>query len=147
MKFNSPPEYDPYKKYPCIVTLNGAGTTPVQQIDWWAGSLKEGAALRYGQASRHGYIVIAPTWSRKHQKEYEYSAREHAAVLFSLRDACRRFSVDTDRVFLTGHSMGGDAVWDISLAHPDLWAGVIPFVSSSDKYVPHYTQNAKGLPM
>ena len=23
-----PPEYDPYRRYPTIVTLNGAGTTP-----------------------------------------------------------------------------------------------------------------------
>ena len=24
-----------------------------------------------------------------------------------------RFSIDTDRVFLSGHSMGGNAAWDI----------------------------------
>src|SRR4029453_14875070 len=30
-----PPEYDPYRRYPCIVTLHGAATTPIQQIDWW----------------------------------------------------------------------------------------------------------------
>ena len=52
-----------------------------------------------------------------------------------LRDACKRFSIDIDRVFLSGHSMGGDAAWDIGLAHPDLWAGVIPIVAAADKYV------------
>ena len=49
-----------------------------------------------GQAMRYGYIVIAVDWRKDGQKQYEYSAREHAAVLSSLRDACRRFSVDTD---------------------------------------------------
>ncbi len=32
-----PPEYDPLVKYPNVVTLQGAGTTPEQQIAWWAG--------------------------------------------------------------------------------------------------------------
>ena len=34
----TPPEYDPYRLYPTVVTLAGAGTTPRDQIDWWAGS-------------------------------------------------------------------------------------------------------------
>lgn len=142
-----PPEYDPYRRYPCIVTLNGAGTTPIQQVDWWAGPHNAKAGTRYGQATRHGYIVIAPVWTREHQRDYEFTIREHAAVLRTLRDACRRFSIDTDQVFLSGHSMGGDAAWDIGLAHPDLWAGVIPIVARSEKYIPRYSENGRNLPM
>lgn len=143
-----PPEYDPYRRYPCIVTLNGAGTTPQQQIDWWAGVYNSDVQNRFGQANRHGYIVLAPRWTREHQRSYEYTAREHAAALYTLRDACKRFSIDTDRVFLSGHSMGGDAAWDIGLAHPDLFAGVIPIVATADKYIKHkYRENAKYLPL
>jgi hypothetical protein len=91
-------------------------------------------------------VVIAPKWTEEHQKKYGYSAREHAAVLNSLRDACRRFAIDTDRVFLTGHSMGGDAAWDIGLAHPDLWAGVVPFTAQPDRYCALYWENAKYVP-
>ncbi len=192
-----PPEYDPYVKYPTVVTLSGEGVAPQQQIDWWAGLPKaapkptvspvasppaaalpglvskdvpplpkpdeKGAAdapaadrpagggllggMRLGQATRHGYIVIAPDWQKQHQFKYEYSAREHAVVLAALRDACKRFSIDTDRVYLSGHSMGGDAAWDIGLAHPDLWAGVIPIVATEGKYVAFYDRNAARLPM
>ncbi len=142
-----PPEYDPYRRYPVVVTLNGAGTTALQQIDWWAGPHSAKAGMRYGQATRHGYIVIAPVWTREHQREYEFTAREHAAVLYSLRDACRRFSIDTDKVFLSGHSMGADASWDMGLAHPDLWAGVIPIVARADKYISRYGENGRNLPM
>jgi pimeloyl-ACP methyl ester carboxylesterase len=138
-----PPEYDPYRRYPCVVTLNGAGTTPDQQIDWWAGDYQAQSRMRLGQATRQGYIVIAPVWSRPHQREYEFSAQEHAAVLYSLRDACRRFSIDTDRVYLSGHSMGGDAAWDMGLSHPDLWAGVIPIVATADKYISRYWENGR----
>ncbi|MDA7977558.1 MAG: alpha/beta hydrolase-fold protein [Pirellulales bacterium] len=141
-----PPEYDPYKKYPTVVTLHGGFTTPQTQIDWWAGPTNESGA-RVGQASRHGYIIVSPAWAGPHQTSYEYSRAEHLAVLYSLRDACGRFSVDTDRVFLSGHSMGGDAAWDIGLAHPDLWAGVIPVAATAGKYVNLYWENAKLLPM
>ena len=42
--------------------------------------------------------------------------------------------------------MGGDAAWDIGLAHPDLWAGVIPIVATSGKYVERYWPNAERVP-
>ncbi len=142
-----PPEYDPYRPYPCIVTLNGAATTPLQQIDWWSGGYSREAQTRFGQATRHGYIVIAPQWTREHQRQYEFSDREHAAVLQPLRDACKRFSIDVDQVFLSGHSMGGTAAWDIGLAHPDLWAGVIPIVATGGKYITQYKENGRYVPM
>jgi predicted esterase len=141
-----PPEYDPLRKYPTVVTLNGSGSTAEQQIDWWAGEYSPERKMRLGQATRHGYIVVAVEWRKKHQLSYQYSGREHHAVLASLRDAIRRFSIDTDRVFLSGHSVGGDAAWDIGLAHPDLWAGVLPIVAIAEKYCAHYWENAEHLP-
>ncbi len=159
-----PPEYDPLRHYPAIVALADAGVTPEQLLDYWAGPAAnvpipsregqgEGAegdpnrpnGERLGQATRHGYIVIAVDWQLPHQLAYDYSAREHHAVLGALRDACRRFAIDTDRVFLTGHGIGGDAAWDIALAHPDLWAGVIPFVARAGRYVERYAKNAPYL--
>jgi predicted esterase len=142
-----PPEYSPYRRYPCVVTLNGAGSTETQQIDWWAGTYSDQALTRQGQAARRGYIVIAPKWKKPFQREYEFTLREHASVLFALRDACQRVSIDTDRIFLSGHSMGGDAVWDIGLSHPDLWAGVIPIVANAARYVKKYSDNGRTLPM
>ncbi len=138
-----PPEYDPLRHYPTIVTLSDSGVSPEQMIDFWAGPAdKEKGADRAGQATRRGYIVISIDWQQPHQFAYKYSDREHYALLSSLRDACRHFSVDTDRVYLTGHGMGGDAVWDIALAHPDVWAGVIPFVAVANKFVNRYAKNA-----
>lgn len=141
-----PPEYDAYRKYPCVVTLGGAGLKAKDQLAWWTGVFDPRLRQHLGQAPRHGFIVVAVEWVAEHQRRYEYSAREHAAVLYSLRDACRRFSVDTDKVFLSGHSAGGDAAWDIGLSHPDLWAGLIPIVAVADKYVGRYSDNARYVP-
>ncbi len=139
-----PPEYNPRRHYPMIVSLHSLAANPEMQIEWWAGGV--GTNGRQGQASRYGYIVIAPAWTDEHQKEYEYSTREHAVVLGCMRDACRRFAVDTDRVFLSGHADGGDAAWDIGVSHPDLWAGVIPISAEARKFCNFYTENARNLP-
>jgi pimeloyl-ACP methyl ester carboxylesterase len=139
-----PLEYDPLRHYPTIVTLSDAGVGPEQMLDFWSGPADKKAG-RLGQAARHGYIVIAVDWQKPHQFTYDYTVREHHAVLGSLRDACRRFSIDVDRVFLTGHGIGGDAAWDIAIAHPDLWAGVIPIAAVADKYVGRYSVNAEYL--
>lgn len=141
-----PPEYDPLRRYPAVVSLHPAWSGPAGQIEWWAGPAGPDG-IRRGQAGRHGTIVVAPAWARPQQSAYEYSAREHAAVLASLREALRRFSIDTDRVSLSGHSMGGDAAWDIALAHPDLWAGLVAVCPAAAKYVNHYWHNARRLPI
>ena len=150
-----PPEYDAYRRYPTLLVLNGAYNTPEQELSFWAGAPprdKDGKprGARSGQAMRRGYITIAVDWKKPQQYRYEFSLREHEALLASLRDATRRFSIDTDRVFLTGHGIGGDAAWDFAQSHPDLWAGVIPFVAKHDPvklYIRFYWENAKYVPL
>lgn len=139
-----PPEYDPLRSYPTILTLSGDGYPAETQLDFWAGPIRDNGTRR-GQAMRHGYITIAVEWRQPGQFAYRYSAREHAAVLKCLRHAIRRFAIDADRVFLTGHDIGGDAVWDIALAHPDLWAGVMPILATADRYCGWYWENAEFL--
>lgn len=147
-----PAEYDPYRRYPTLVVLNGDYNSTDQELDFWAGEPPEPSAdgktaARRGHAMRHGYITIAVDWQKPHQYEYEHTGREHIAVLTALRDATRRFSIDADRVYLSGHGMGGEAAWDLAQAHPDLWAGVIPFVALGEKYTVHYWKNARYVPL
>ena len=142
-----PPEYNPLREYPCIVALHEARGQPLQQIDWWAGDYNTTKEMRRGHATRHGFIVLAPQWSRPAQRKYEYTPREHERVMVALRDAMRRCSIDADRVFLAGHGEGATAAWDIALAHPDLWAGMISISGSPDKTVPHYEPNSLHVPL
>ena len=142
-----PPEYDPLREYPCILALHPPTGTPEQQLDWWAGQYNSGLGFRSGHATRNGYIVVAPVWTRPGQSVYEYTPREHQRVLVSLRDAMRRTSIDADKVFIVGHGEGGTAAWDIAVSHPDHWAGVIPISSNPGKTIIHYSANCEHVPI
>lgn len=136
-----PFEYHADRQYPLIVALYSERGGPQQELmGFWGGGA--------GQAQRHGYIVIAPEYVPKsNSKGYDYNPESHQIVLDSFRDALRRFSVDSDRVFLSGHGMGGDAAWDIGLSHPHLFAGVIPVSGAIDKYSMYYWENGRQLPL
>ncbi|MBQ9371329.1 MAG: alpha/beta hydrolase fold domain-containing protein [Thermoguttaceae bacterium] len=148
-----PPEYDPNRKYPTIVALHGERNSPTQMINWWCGpwvdkTNAQGKQVRerYGQATRFGYIVIAPKWTEPAQS-YDFSATSCAAVLYTLRDAARTFSIDTDRVFLSGFMAGGNLAWDVALAHPDLWSGVIPICGEASRFTSLLCRNGEFVPL
>ena len=128
-----PPEYHPLRSYPAIVVLHG-GEGPAKAIASWA-----------AQADRRGYILIAPEYSIPGQPTgYQYTAGEHAAVELALRDARQRYAIDSDRVFAAGQLTGGDMAWDYSLAHPDMFAGVVVISGLPFKYVPHTFRTTSG---
>jgi len=130
-----PPEYSPLRSYPMIVTLHGAGT-PTDAVNWWL-----------AEASRKGYIVIAPEYLlREGVRAYQYTVSEHAAVTLALRDALKRFAVDPDRVFLGGSVMGANMAWDYGQAHPDLFAGVAVVGDEPAKYVWATRSNLERVP-
>lgn len=142
-----PPEYDPNRKYPCVVALPGS-TSQFEAnvpIDFWCGSnvqLAESQA-RFGYATRYGYIVVSPNWLDSRLSYYQYTETEKLRVLACFRDALRRASIDTDRVFITGHFEGAAAAWDIAQSHPDLWAGAVMISPVADKYIPLYYSNVQ----
>ncbi|MCC6511471.1 MAG: hypothetical protein IT423_20395 [Pirellulaceae bacterium] len=141
-----PPEYNPLRRYPCIVALPGLGSPTERSIDWWCGGFDQQRQQRFGAATRYGYIVVSPKWATDDQLQYNYSGLEHDKVLRCVRDVYRRCSVDTDRVFIAGHFDGGAAAWDIALSHPDLWAGAILLSPSAEKFIVMYGANAAYVP-
>jgi len=43
-----------------------------------------------------------------------------------------RYSIDKNRVFLTGNSMGGNGVWSLASEFPDLFAAIAPICGRTD---------------
>lgn len=135
-----PIEYNPHHRYPMIVALRPSHLSAKTELNWW-GRYKNGP----GQSQRRGYIVIAPEYLMKDQPAYYDNQTAHYAVIQSIRDARKRFNVDSDRVFLAGHGTGGDAAFDIGMSHPGLFAGVIPIAGKTSAFNLHYWENAKHL--
>ncbi len=131
-----PPEYQPLRSYPAVIVLH-SGQGPVAAIEEWA-----------AEAARHGYILIAPEYNLPGQPhDYRYTTSEHAAVELALREARKRYAIDSDRVFVAGQLTGGNMAWDYGLAHPDLFAGVVVFSGLPAKYVSKYLPHHERLPL
>lgn len=131
-----PPEYSPVRPYPVLIALAMGAEEPKEMFD------------RLARASgEYGYILVAPRWGQPMEDLYQYSAAEQAAVLDVLREVRRHFAVDSDRVFLVGLGQGGNMALDVGLAHPDLFAGVIPVGGKPDKFVMRYWPNCQALPL
>ena len=131
-----PPEYHPLRTYPAVVALHD-GRGPRSAIDWLA-----------AEAAKRGYIVIAPEYNSPGKgKDYHYSVEEQAAVQLSVRDARKRYSIDSDRVFLAGQLVGADMAWDLGLGHPDLFAGVVAVSGFPARYAFKYKPQVDQLPL
>lgn len=136
-----PPQYNPYRKYPLVLALPGGPQTLDQNLEMWCGKFNDKLKVRQGYAMRHGYVVVSVEWRQPGQGRWGHTAREHRIVLEGLYQALRKFSIDSDRVFLAGHRDGGDGAYDIGIAHPEHWAGVMGFSGKFDKYIDKYWNN------
>lgn len=72
---------------------------------------------------RWGYIV-APTNRRPYGYNWEDWGRTDAIEVLDL--VSQKFEIDKDRVYLTGHSMGGHGVYHIGSLFPDRFAAIGP---------------------
>jgi hypothetical protein len=136
-----PPEYHPLRSYPAVIALHsGREGSPAERTlsaaQWWG-----------AEAAKRGYIVIAPEYGlRDKAVEYRYSPAEHAAVELAIRDGLRRFSIDSNRVFIGGVLNGANMAWDFGLGHPDLFAGAAVISGLPAKYVWVHKDNTRRLP-
>lgn len=110
-----PPEYHHGRAYPVLIVLTTAGVDPEEIL-----------APLLSEADKHGYILVVPEWTSEFGKGWEWKGEDHVWVTASLRDAIRHFTVDNDRVFLTGFAEGANMAMDVALTNPDLFAGVVP---------------------
>jgi hypothetical protein len=130
-----PAEYHPGRSYPVLIALHDAGERPEEMFRRWALF-----------AEQNGYLLVVPQWEQGARRQYGYTSEEHTAVLDTVRDLRRRFAIDSDRVFLTGFGEGANMAFDVGLAHPDLFAGVLPIAGQPKYFARVYWPNAYCLP-
>ena len=121
-----PAKYDPAKKWPLVIALHGYNPPNPPYWRWWSVDNRHWIDGEF--ADRQGIIFIEPHG----RGNVQYRSFADSDVLRSLAEAKRLFSVDDDRVYLTGESMGGWGAWNISTRHPELFAAVAPVFGGAD---------------
>jgi len=99
-----PKNYDPIKKWPMLVVLHGLGDGPivVPSIDLM--------------------VQIGPYG----RGDLRYRGLGEKDVFEAIEIAKKIFTVDDDRIYLTGFSMGADGTFELGLKYPDCWAACVP---------------------
>lgn len=115
-----PPDYSPGKKWPMVVILHGANFDNPPYVGW---------AGNWGIDARHTsgadiYHVIQVEPMGRYNSFYRGLGEQD--VLRCIQMAKDRFSVDNDRVYLGGISMGGAGTWQMGSRHPELFAAISP---------------------
>ncbi len=132
-----PTGYDATKPAPLVVLLHGLYSNPWQVIHY-AGVVEE--------AEKRGYLVVAPFGYNEggwygslgpgkdfgikinpppHSPENlgELSEQDVLNVLSLVR---KEYTVDSKRIYLMGHSMGGGGTLYLGMKHRGLWAALAP---------------------
>ena len=137
-----PPEYHESRQYPLLIALHGPFDDAARNLSYWQ-----------GLADNNGYILIAPNWSKRTDEEpgvpptaYASTAEFHRQFLGLVSRLKRHLRIDDDRVFVSGHSFGGDVAMDLAASHPDLFAGVISICGTGSRHLQWTAVNAIQMP-
>jgi predicted peptidase len=103
------------KRWPMILFLHGAGE---RGTDVWKVAV-HGPPKNVATHADFPFIVVSPQCP----EDQVWSQDVLLALLDEFTATC---AVDTNRIYLTGLSMGGYGTWDLGLAHPEKFAAIVP---------------------
>ena len=122
-----PPDYDKSsKKWPLILFLHGAGErgNNVEVVK------KHGLPKLIAQGKSFDFIIASP------QCPNDMWWPEKTDLLITLLDEIEaKYRIDTDRVYLTGLSMGGFGTWTLATEYPNRFAAIAPICGGSERYL------------
>ena len=109
---------------PLIIAFHGYGDRAGNYPELWR-----------GPAGQLGAIIAAPQGERRIGSGFAWGDvdKADAVLLETIEKVEELYSVDRDRIILTGFSQGGFIAMALGVRHPELFAGVIPIAGP---YVP-----------
>jgi predicted peptidase len=114
-------ESNPQKHWPCILFLHGAGERgrDLNRVK------SQGLAKMLQGREDFPFLVVSPQCSP--------STGWHIRVLNDvLNEAVSRYRIDSDRLYVTGLSMGGFGTWSLAIAYPSRFAAIAPICGGGD---------------
>ena len=111
---------DTQQRWPLILYLHGSGERG-NNLDY----LKIGGLPKKLKSDeKFPFVVVSP---QIESQDGYWSASETTDNLFTLLEEIKAVhSIDSDRIYLTGVSLGGGGTWEIGLRYPDRFAALIP---------------------
>lgn len=122
-----PRDYSADAKWPVIVFLHGSGESGSDGQKMIAQGI--GNSILWN-AERWPCIVVFPQKPVMREQWEKYDA----AVMAMLEETKRAYSIDADRIALTGLSQGGHGCWSIGAAHAEVWCAVAPICGYADAH-------------
>ena len=136
-----PFNYDPNKKYPLLLSLHGAserGDDNVRQLSLINLALDnkelevDEAIILYPQCPVDNKWVDTGWAVTEYDLDTMPESNELKAVLELIQQVKETYSVDEDRQYVVGLSMGGYGTWNLLMNHPDMFAAAVPMCSGGD---------------
>ncbi|NLF68516.1 MAG: phospholipase [Candidatus Anammoximicrobium sp.] len=136
-----PQDYDPQTKYPLVLFLHGAGERGDDNVKQLIHGMNDFA--RDEIRAKYPCFVVAPQCPKERKwVEVNWSAPAHempaqpAAPLRLAMEAIagleKEFSIDPDRIYVTGLSMGGYGTWDAVARYAGRFAAAAPICGGGD---------------
>jgi poly(3-hydroxybutyrate) depolymerase len=122
-----PGRYSAARKWPLVLQLHGFNPGNPKYWDWWSADNRH-AGPETEFPGQQGVIYIEPHG----RGNVQYQGFGDADVMRCLAEARQAFSVDENRTYLTGDSMGGWGTWNVSTRHPELFAAIAPVFGGVD---------------
>ncbi len=118
-----PKDYDPATKYPLLLYMADASTTNKEVT----APLTQGyGALVFvtdSDQAKHPGFVLVPQFQDKVVVNDTFFVSPHVgSVVRLLGDLQRQYSIDADRLYTTGQSMGGMISFYLNITYPDMFA-------------------------
>lgn len=114
-----PKNKPPGNNLPLFLALHGGGEN--------SGDWQSGTEMFFGpaRAALTNAVFIAPSVRQQHYAEWGRNPEEEDYVREILLAAKRTWDIDTDRIYIGGHSMGGYGTWHIGGHQADVFAGCV----------------------
>ncbi len=122
-----PPAYDAAKKWPLVLQIHGFNPANPKYVRWWSADSRH-PGINAEFANHQGVIYMEPHG----RGNTNYLGLGDTDILTVIAMAKKYFSVDEDRVYLTGDSMGGWGTWNVGTRHPGLFAAIAPVYGGAD---------------
>ncbi len=131
-----PAAYDGKTPLPLVVALHGTGGNQDTMFD---ARYDNGRIKRV--AEKHGVFVVSPFG----RGVTEYRGIGENDILCVIAEVQAHYRIDADRIYCTGHSMGGTGSAYLALHHPELFAAVAPLAAAYS--FPWLAENARHVPI